>query len=98
MTKRVALSPNDSLWLNMDTAENLMIIESVMWFDEPLERDAVLRTVQERLLGRYPVFGWRPERPESGIGLDHWVEDPGFRLEDHVTLHDVGATAGHHAI
>ena len=98
MTKRVALSPNDSLWLNMDTAENLMIIESVMWFDEPLDRDAVLRTLQERLLGRYPVFGWRPERPESGIGLDHWVEDPGFRLEDHVTLHDVGATAGHHAI
>ena len=35
MTKRVPLSANDSMWLNMDTPENLMIIESVMWFDEP---------------------------------------------------------------
>ena len=98
MTKRVALSPNDSLWLNMDTAENLMIIESVMWFDEPLELDAVLDTLRERLIGRYPVFTWRPERPESGVGQDHWVADPAFRLEDHVHVHDVGAAAGPEAI
>ena len=98
MTKRVALSPNDSLWLNMDTAENLMIIESVMWFDEPLELDAVLDTLRERLIGRYPVFTWRPERPESGVGQDHWVADPAFRLEDHVHVHDVGAAAGYEAI
>ena len=98
MTKRVALSPNDSLWLNMDTAENLMIIESVMWFDEPLELDAVLDTLDTRMLTPYPVFSWRPERPDSGIGLDHWVADPQFRLADHVTVHDMGSTGGHDAI
>ena len=32
MTTRVGLSPNDSLWLNMDTVENLMIIESITAF------------------------------------------------------------------
>lgn len=95
---RVTLSPNDSLWLNMDTAENLMVIESVMWFDEPLDPAAVLTTLQDRMITPYPVFTWRPAPPESGIGLDQWIADPEFRLEDHLTVHDTGATKGYDAI
>lgn len=98
MSKRVALSPNDSLWLNMDSPENLMTIESVMWFDEPLDYEAVLDTLRERLLARYPVFTWRPERADGTIGPDHWVEYPEFDLTEHVTMHDVGASGGHDAI
>jgi WS/DGAT/MGAT family acyltransferase len=98
MAARVALSPNDSLWLNMDTPENLMIIESVMWFEEPLDPEAVLETLRTRLLAPYPVFTWRAERAEGLVGVDHWVSDPQFDLHRHVTVHELGATEGHEAI
>ena len=52
MSARVTLSPNDSLWLNMDSPENLMVIEGVMWFDEPLEPEAVTRALRERMVER----------------------------------------------
>jgi diacylglycerol O-acyltransferase len=98
MTSRVTLSPNDSLWLNMDTPANLMIIESIMWFDEPLEREAVLDTLRTRLLDRYPVFTWRPEFSPTPGGRDQWVPDPGFALDNHVTFHDLDGADGHEAI
>jgi hypothetical protein len=85
MSARVALSPNDSLWLNMDSPENLMVIEGVMWFDEPLDAEAVTRALQERMVDRYPVFTWRPEH--ATVGLDHWVEDPDFDIQRHITHH-----------
>ncbi|MDH3958685.1 MAG: WS/DGAT domain-containing protein [Actinomycetota bacterium] len=85
MSARVTLSPNDSLWLNMDSPENLMVIEGVMWFDEPLEPEAVTRALRERMVEPYPVFTWRPQR--SGVGLDHWVEDPDFDITRHITHH-----------
>ncbi len=89
MSARVTLSPNDSLWLNMDSPENLMIIESIMWFDEPLDPDAVLDTLATRLLARYPVFGWRAERSDAAVGPDQWVEDADFALGDHVAFHEM---------
>jgi WS/DGAT/MGAT family acyltransferase len=95
---RVALSPNDSLWLNMDTPENLMVIESIMWFHEPLDMDAVLATLRTRLIEPYPVFTWRPVRGDGVVAVDHWVADPDFALEQHVTHHDLGDTPGHDAV
>ncbi len=93
MPARVTLSPNDSLWLNMDTPENLMIIEGIMWFDEPLAVPAVIETLRSRLVGRYPVFGWRPEPSDSVVGVDHWVEDADFALINHVSLHELAGDA-----
>jgi WS/DGAT/MGAT family acyltransferase len=98
MAVRVTLSPNDALWLNMDTPENLMVIESVMWFAEPLNHAAVLRTLRTRLVEPYPVFTWRPERAEGLVGIDHWVEDEEFDLRRHVSFHDLGDAPGHDAI
>ena len=43
------LSPNDTLWLNMDTPENLMVIESVMWFHHRLDPERVLAIVRHAL-------------------------------------------------
>ena len=98
MAVRTTLSPNDALWLNMDTPENLMTIESVMWFADPLEPAAVLRTLRTRLVEPYPVFTWRAERAEGLVGVDHWVEDEEFDLARHVTFHDLGDAPGHDAI
>jgi hypothetical protein len=69
------LSANDSLWLNMDTPENLMVIESVMWFHHRLDPGAVIRALEERMIARYPVFRWRPRLSQSVGGRDEWVDD-----------------------
>ena len=88
------LSANDSLWLNMDTPENLMVIESVMWFHHRLDPDAVIRALEERMIARYPVFRWRPRLSESIGGRDEWVDDEDFDIHRHVTVHELGGAGG----
>lgn len=88
------LSVNDSLWLNMDTPENLMVIETVMWFHHRLDPDAVIRAVQERVVVRYPVFRCRPQLSEAVGGRDEWVEDEDFDVHRHVTVHELGGAGG----
>ena len=64
------LSANDSLWLNMDSPENLMVIESVMWFHHRLDPDAVIqcpRGAHDRALPRVPLAS-RGSRRASGAG------------------------------
>jgi len=88
------LSVNDALWLNMDTPENLMVIESVMWFHHRLDPDAVIRAVQERVVVRYPVFRCRPQLSGAVGGRDEWVEDEDFDVHRHVTVHELGGAGG----
>jgi len=88
------LSPNDSLWLNMDTPENLMVIESVMWFHHRLDPDAVIRAMQERMIARYPVFRWRPRLSQGIGGRDEWVDDEDFDIHRHVSVHELGGAGG----
>lgn len=81
------MSPNDELWLTLDTHENLMVIESVLWFSRPLDLDAVRTALGERLVGRYPVMSWRPEEAPGGLGLHHWVPDEHFDIDRHIVVH-----------
>lgn len=91
---RTPLSPNDALWLNMDSPENLMVIEAVMWVDERLDVDRVRGVLQRRMVDRYPVFTWRPEPHESIVSIDHWVEDPTFDLDNHLSIHELPDAGG----
>ena len=88
------LSANDSLWLNMDSPENLMVIETVMWFHHRLDPDAVIRQVQERVVDRYPIFHWKPRFSSSPGARDEWVDDPDFDIRNHVTVHELGGAGG----
>jgi WS/DGAT/MGAT family acyltransferase len=90
----MGLSPNDTLWLNMDTPENLMVIESVMWFHHRLDPERVRAAVQERMLDRYPVFRWKPRFSEAVGGRDEWVEDLDFDLDRHITVEELGGAGG----
>lgn len=92
------LSSSDSLWLNMDSPENLMVIESIMWFHHRLNLDAVVRAVQTRVLDPYPVFRWRPRFNDSVGGKDEWVEDPDFDIRRHVTEEELGGDGGRAAL
>ena len=44
------ITSQDALWLTMDRPDNLMVIDTVMWFREQPDWDAVEATVQERLI------------------------------------------------
>ncbi|HEX6887730.1 MAG TPA: WS/DGAT domain-containing protein [Candidatus Nanopelagicales bacterium] len=90
----MALSPNDTLWLNMDTPENLMVIESVMWFHHRLDVDLVLAQMQQRMIDRYPVFHWKPRFSDAVGGRDEWVDDRDFDLRRQVTVHELGGAGG----
>lgn len=75
---RHRMAPADAAWLRMDRPTNLMIVNSVMWFDEPMD-DGALRTVlQERFVDRFPRFRQRV------------VEDHGIWWEDAADF-DLGA-------
>lgn len=78
---RTPISVQDALWLNMDRPNSLMVIDTVMWFFEVPDWDAVEAVVEERLVSRFPVFGRRPVETESGWV---WEDDPDFDLANHV--------------
>jgi hypothetical protein len=74
----------DTIWLNMDRPNNLMIIDSVMLFDEPVDWDRLTLMLRRRLVDRFPVFRQRPVDPAHPLGLPHWEDDPRFALGRHV--------------
>lgn len=83
---RRPIDPVDTIWLNMDRANNLMVIESLMMLDGPLDRERFLAVLQRRVLDRYPVFGQLPVPARLPLVPPHWDDDPDFSLERHVHL------------
>jgi WS/DGAT/MGAT family acyltransferase len=74
----------DATWLRMDRPDNLMVIESVVWFDSPVDWDRLAGVIRRRMVARYPVFRQRPVYPRGSLTSPHWEDDPGFRLERHI--------------
>ena len=74
----------DAAWLRMDRPTNLMIINAVLLFDEPIDWPRVKDLVNERLVNRYPRF--RQRAVESGPlrGGAFWEDDPHFDLDVHM--------------
>jgi diacylglycerol O-acyltransferase / wax synthase len=79
MTPSHGMSSADAAWLHMDRPTNLMVINSVLWFDEPVDWDAYKAVVQERLVERFDRFR---QCAVEGITGPHW-EDAALDL----TLH-----------
>jgi WS/DGAT/MGAT family acyltransferase len=71
----------------MDRPTNLMVIDAVTWFDEPLDWNRVRDVVAERMVRRFPRF--RQRISEGMLPLDgpYWEDDPNFDIEHH--LHHV---------
>ncbi len=78
------MSNADAAWLHMDRPTNLMVVNALMWFDEPLDVDRAREVVRERLVDRFPRFRQRIVEPRLGIGVPSWQDDPGFDLDLHV--------------
>ncbi len=65
---RHRLSNADAAFLHMDRPSNLMVINFVMLFDEPLARERLDAVIRTRLVERYPRF--RSLIVESSDGAD----------------------------
>jgi WS/DGAT/MGAT family acyltransferase len=79
-----AIAAEDTIWLNMDRADNLMVIESLMTCDRPLDHDRLLAVFRTRILERYPVFSQRPRWSRFPLAPPRWEDDPDFDVEQHV--------------
>jgi len=84
MSERRPIGPVDTMWLNRDQPNNLMIIDGVMWFDEMIDLERLGPVLQRRLLDRYPVFSQRPVPSSIPFGMPHWEDDPDFDLSRHL--------------
>jgi WS/DGAT/MGAT family acyltransferase len=78
------MSNADAAWLHMDRPTNLMVVNALLWFDEPLDLERARAVVQERLVERFPRFRRRIAEPRLGLGLPSWEDDPAFDLDRHV--------------
>jgi WS/DGAT/MGAT family acyltransferase len=78
------MSGADAAWLHMDRPTNPMVVNSVLWFDEPVDGQALELVLRERLVEPFPRFSQRAIEPRSGVGLPHWVDDDEFELDRHL--------------
>jgi WS/DGAT/MGAT family acyltransferase len=85
------LSTADAAWLHMDRPTNLMVINSVLLFDEPVDWERFKEVTQRRLVDRYPKFHQRVVESPLPLRSPRWDEDPDFALEHH--MHHVALPA-----
>jgi len=78
------LSSADAAWLHMDRPTNLMVINSVLLFDEPVDWERVKEVTERRLIDRYPKFRQRVVESRVPLRAPSWQDDPDFELEHHM--------------
>jgi diacylglycerol O-acyltransferase / wax synthase len=78
------LSSADTAWLHMDRPTNLMVINTVELFDEPVDWERFKQIVQTRLIDRYPRFRQRVVESRLPLRAPRWENDPDFALEHHM--------------
>ena len=89
------MEPVDTMWLNMDRANNLMIIESLMTLESPMDWERFVGVLQQRVLDHYPVFSQKPVPSRAGRLLPpHWEDDEHFSLERHLHRVTLAAPGG----
>jgi WS/DGAT/MGAT family acyltransferase len=77
------MSNVDTAWLQMDRPTTLMMIASFMTFDEPLDFDRLVKTVEQRLFP-FERFKQRVVPPRVPFGNYSWELDPHFDIRAHV--------------
>ncbi len=91
MGERRRLGVQDALWLEMDRPTNLMVVDTVVWTEKPVDWRRMRKVARQRLWDRYPAFRSVAVRGDDGGW--YWEERDDARFEDHlthVTLPDPG--------
>ncbi len=79
MLQREKMSTVDTAWLRMDSSGNLMMIVSVLMFDQPLDMARFRHTMKRRFLS-YRRFRSRVVQDVTGA----WWEEQQVDLDDHI--------------
>ena len=79
---RSRMTRRDFAWYRMDSQKNLMVINSILLFEGPVNMERLFATVAHRL-PNYPRF---TQKIVSKVGLPFWVEDEAFDIHKHVEL------------
>jgi len=90
-TEHHRLPSADTAWLHMDRPTNLMVINSVMLFDERLDWERLRRVIHERMVERYPRFHERVLESRLPLLGPSFVQDRHFDLDRH--MHRLGLRA-----
>ena len=98
MGERRSMGAVDAIWLAMDTPDNLMVIDSVMMLDGPVDWERFESLVQRRLIDRYPVFTERVVEASTPLGMPRWETVDDFTLRDHLHRVDLPPAAGDGAV
>lgn len=84
------MSAADAAWLHMDRPTNLMVINSLLWFDGPVDWDRARGVIVDRIVEPFPRF--RQRVCEGGVlSGPVWEDDAGFDVDLHV--HRLGLPA-----
>lgn len=84
------MSPVDVAWLSMEEPTNLMMVNAVIVFDQPLDMERVRQLLEYRWL-RYERFRQRVVRSPLPFFRPYWETDPHFDLNLH--LHRIALPA-----
>ena len=87
-----SMSHADAAWLRMDSPTNLMVINSLMFFEETPDWDRLRANHVERIVDRFPRFR-QIARPGGAFNGAHWEDDPQFDADDH--FHRIALPAPH---
>jgi diacylglycerol O-acyltransferase / wax synthase len=92
--RRRTMRAVDAVWLHMDRPENLLVIDTLLWFDDRVDPARLRALVEGRLLRRFPVFRSRPDEPLLPFGPPRWRELPEVDLDRHVEVARLPAPGG----
>jgi diacylglycerol O-acyltransferase / wax synthase len=84
------MRPSDAVWVRGENRHNPMMVSAVLWFDQPLDLEALRHDVLAPLVARHPVL--RRRIVDTPLRYPRWEDDPTFDLENHleVTIHGDG--------
>ena len=82
VSTHLPMSPADAAWLRMDTATNLMVINSVLFFATAPDWERLRTSHVERIIERHPRFRC-VARPGGPLSAAHWEEVETFDPSDH---------------
>jgi WS/DGAT/MGAT family acyltransferase len=68
-----------------------MVVNAVMWLEQPVDLERLRAILRERLVERFPRYRQRVVEPRAGLGLPSWEDDPAFDLDRH--LHHIALPA-----
>jgi WS/DGAT/MGAT family acyltransferase len=94
MAGRRTVGAVDNIWLRMDRPANLMVIDTVMWLDAPLDLERFRAVVQHRIVERFPVFSQRIAPDTLPLLAPQWEDDPDFDLDRHLSTAVLPEPAG----